>query len=150
MERNKMKKAIFLLGIIIMMVSIACDAPSPFSWQGKYQKNTDIYTITNGQVGILEVEADPDDVTSLDDRVVITATVSDTLGRVMQDVDVTFTTDTGFFRSDDFGPSEIFTIQSDSEGKAYAHLLRIGRTCTVKIEAGDLFVHVVITASITP
>jgi len=139
-----MRKAIFLLGIISMMVTIACDAPSPFSWQGKFQQNENIYAITTGEVGLLEAEADPDSVGTVGDRVVITATVSDILGRVMQDIDVTFTTDTGFFRSDDFGPSEIFTIQSDSEGKAYAHLLNVGRTCTVKVEAGDLFVHVVI------
>jgi len=140
-----MKKIILLSILVMILVSVGCDAPSPFTWQGDYQKNNDIFDLYSTVVGTVTVSASPSKVNSVDDRVVITATVTNLIGKVMQDVYVTFTTDTGFFRSDEFGPSEIFTTSSDSEGKAYAHMMKIGRTCTVKVEAGGYVAHVVIT-----
>ncbi|MBN2136020.1 MAG: hypothetical protein JW737_09835 [Acidobacteria bacterium] len=145
-----MRKKIIILSIIFaVLVLVSCDAPNPTGWKGNYQKLTDIYKIGSGEVGQLSAEADPNDITAADTRVVITATVSNVVGYALQGVDVTFTTDTGFFRSSEFGPSQIFTAVSDSYGNAYAHLLSVGRTCTVKIEAGDLVTTVVITVNIT-
>jgi hypothetical protein len=140
-----MKKITFLSILIMVFVSVGCDAPSPFTWQGDYQRNNDVFDLVSTVVGTVTVSASPTSVNSVDDRVVITATVKNLIGHTMQDVYVTFTTDTGFFRSDEFGPSEIFTTPSDSDGKAYAHMMKIGRTCTVKVEAGGFVAHVVIT-----
>ncbi len=145
-----MKRILFVFSVMAVLILFSCDAPTNYGWEGKYQKNTWIYTLNPGEVGYIEAEADPDNVSSTDDRIVVTATVYSVLGTVMQGADVTFTTDTGFFRSDEFGPSEIFTTESDTEGKAYAHLLHVGRTTTIKVESGDAFVHVVITFAATP
>ena len=140
-----MKKIIFTLFILMALFYAGCDAPSPFTWQGDYQHNNDVFEMGSSVVGTLEAAASPDSINSPDERVVITATVKNLIGHTMQDVNVTFTTDTGFFRSDEYGPSQIYTTPSDSEGKAYAHLLNVGRTCTVKVEAGGAVVHVVVT-----
>lgn len=140
-----MKKLISIIFLVIAFFTISCDAPSPFTWQGDYQHSNDIFNLVSTVVGTLEADANPESISSVDDRVVITATVKSVIGTAMQNVNVTFTTDTGFFRSDEYGPSEIFTTPSDSEGKAYAHLIRVSRTCTIKVEAGGLIVHVVVT-----
>lgn len=140
-----MKKYLFLSAVIFFLAFYGCDAPSPFTWHGDYQKNNDVYDMMSTVVGSIEAEAEPAKVTTVDDRVVISALVKNPVGRVMKDVPVTFTTDTGFFRSDEYGPSEIFTTATDSEGMAYAHLLKVARTCTVKIEAGGYVVHVVVS-----
>jgi hypothetical protein len=142
-----MKKIILLSILIMILVSVGCDAPSPFTWQGDYKKSNDVFDLVSTVVGTVTVTANPSSVTSVDDRVVITAVVKNLIGHVMQDVYVTFTTDTGFFRSDEFGPSEVFTTLSDSDGKAFAHMMKIGRTCTVKVEAGGYVAHVVITVN---
>lgn len=141
-----MKKILMITFFVISIATVSCDAPSPFTWQGDYQHNNDVFNLISTVVGTLEADANPETVSSLDDRVVITAIVKNPIGKVMKDVNVTFTTDTGFFRSDEYGPSEVFTTPSDSEGKAYAHLIKVARTCTIKVEAGGLIVHVVVTA----
>jgi len=140
-----MKKIIILSIFIMIVASIGCDAPSPFTWQGDFQRSNDVYELVSTVVGTVTVEAKPSSVNSVDDRVVVTATVKNAIGRAMEGVSATFTTDTGFFRSDEYGPSEIFTTLTDSDGLAYAHLIKIGRTCTIKVEAGGYVTHVVIT-----
>jgi hypothetical protein len=138
------KKIIPTILFAFLLITSSCDAPSPFTWKGDYKRDNDVYNLSSTVVGSLTATASPDNVSSIDERVVITATVTNMIGLPMQGVDVTFRTDTGFFRSEEFGPSEIFTTKSDSEGKAYAHLLQVGRTCTIEVEAGGLIVHVVV------
>jgi|GEM_PF-5593384 len=143
-----MKKIIIPIFIfVIFLATSACDAPSPFTWQGDYKRSNDVYSLSSDIVGSLSATADPKNITA-GERVVITAVVYNMIGKPMQDIDVTFRTDTGFFRSEEFGPSEVFTVKSDTEGKAYAHLLSAGRTCTPEISAGGLVVHVVITVDV--
>lgn len=146
-----MKKTVRILLVLgFSFVFISCDAPSPFSWQGTYQNNPNTYQyMWANKVGYIEAEADPATVSTLDDRIIITTTVYDYLGRTLPGIDVTYTTDTGFFRSNEYGPSKVFTDTSDSAGKAYAHLLQVGRTTTIKIEAGGVFIRIPITAQIS-